>query len=124
MTSDVEPHSHKLQLPLTRGDYRIRTRCEHLDSRWQGSCSGRRCTCLGTGRRGWSDARFRQKGVAQRAAVRGVLDHGGMPQNFIGCDRDHPFDASLDMREWLPESHLVWLVFGRSLSSASPDRWS
>jgi hypothetical protein len=47
-----------------------------------------------------------------------------MPQNFIGCDRDHPFDASLDMREWLPESHLVWLVFGRSLSSASPDRWS
>jgi transposase len=33
-----------------------------------------------------------------------------MPQNFIGCDRDQAFLMPVDMREWLPEDHLVWLV--------------
>lgn len=33
-----------------------------------------------------------------------------MPQNFIGCDRDQAFLMPVDMRAWLPEDHLVWLV--------------
>jgi hypothetical protein len=33
-----------------------------------------------------------------------------MSQNFIGCDRDQAFLMPVDMREWLPEDHLVWLV--------------
>src|SRR5512132_671957 len=33
-----------------------------------------------------------------------------MSQNFIGCDRDRAFLMPVDMREWLPEDHLVWLV--------------
>jgi transposase len=33
-----------------------------------------------------------------------------MAQNFIGCGRDQAFLMPVDMREWLPEDHLVWLV--------------
>lgn len=33
-----------------------------------------------------------------------------MPQNFIPCDRDQQMLMPTDMREWLPEDHLVWFV--------------
>src|SRR3954454_19894680 len=33
-----------------------------------------------------------------------------MAQNFVGCDRDQAFLMPVDMREWLPEDDLVWLV--------------
>ena len=34
----------------------------------------------------------------------------GMAQNFIDCDREQPFLLPPDVREWLPEDHLVWFV--------------
>ena len=34
----------------------------------------------------------------------------GMPQNFIGCDRDQSFLMPPDVRDWLPEDHLAWFV--------------
>jgi transposase len=33
-----------------------------------------------------------------------------MAQNFIGCDRDQSFLLPPDVRDWLPEGHLVWFV--------------
>ena len=33
-----------------------------------------------------------------------------MPQNFLGCDREHAFLLPPDVREWLPEDHLAWFV--------------
>jgi transposase len=33
-----------------------------------------------------------------------------MAQNFIGCDRDQSFLMPPDVRDWLPEGHLVWFV--------------
>jgi transposase len=33
-----------------------------------------------------------------------------MAQNFIGCDRDQSFLLPPDVRDWLPEEHLVWFV--------------
>src|SRR5689334_15795494 len=33
-----------------------------------------------------------------------------MAQNFIGCDRDQSFLVPPDVRDWLPEGHLVWFV--------------
>lgn len=35
-----------------------------------------------------------------------------MGQNFIACDRDQSFLMPPDVREWLPEDHLVWFVIG------------
>jgi transposase len=43
-------------------------------------------------------------------AVRAVLDHPGMPQNFLTCDRDQPLLLPPDLRDWLPEDHLAWFV--------------
>src|SRR4051794_3313198 len=34
----------------------------------------------------------------------------GMGQNFLRAQRDQPFLLPPDMREWLPEDDLVWLV--------------
>jgi hypothetical protein len=31
----------------------------------------------------------------------------GMGQNFLGCDREQAFLLPPDVREWLPEGHLV-----------------
>jgi hypothetical protein len=31
-------------------------------------------------------------------------------QNFIGCDRDQSFLLPPDVRDWLPDGHLVWFV--------------
>ena len=42
--------------------------------------------------------------------IRRVLDHSGMAQNFIGCDRDQSFLLPPDVRDWLPEGHLAWFV--------------
>jgi len=33
-----------------------------------------------------------------------------MAQNFIGCDREQSFLMPPDVRDWLPEGHLVWFV--------------
>ena len=33
-----------------------------------------------------------------------------MPQNFLRPDRDQQFLLPVDMREWLPDDDLVWLV--------------
>jgi transposase len=33
-----------------------------------------------------------------------------MPQRFVSADRDQQFLLPPDMREWLPEDHLAWLV--------------
>jgi transposase len=33
-----------------------------------------------------------------------------MTQSFIACDRDQAFLMPPDVREWLPEGHLAWLV--------------
>jgi transposase len=33
-----------------------------------------------------------------------------MPQNFVDCPRDQVFLMPPDVRDWLPENHLVWLV--------------
>ena len=33
-----------------------------------------------------------------------------MAQNFIGCDRDQSFLMPPDVRDWLPDGHLVWFV--------------
>jgi hypothetical protein len=33
-----------------------------------------------------------------------------MPQNFIECSREQVFLMPPDVRDWLPENHLVWLV--------------
>ncbi len=33
-----------------------------------------------------------------------------MPQNFIECQRDQPFLMPPDLRDWLPEDHLVWTI--------------
>ncbi len=33
-----------------------------------------------------------------------------MPQNFIAVDREQTFLLPPDVREWLPEGHLAWLV--------------
>jgi transposase len=33
-----------------------------------------------------------------------------VPKNFIPCDRDQQMLMPPDMRQWLPPSHLVWLV--------------
>ena len=33
-----------------------------------------------------------------------------MAQNFIGCGRDQSFLLPPDVRDWLPEGHLVWFV--------------
>jgi transposase len=48
--------------------------------------------------------------VAQTPAVRAVLDHPGMPQNFLTCDRNQPLLLPPDLRDWLPEDHLAWFV--------------
>jgi transposase len=34
----------------------------------------------------------------------------GMPQNFIGCDRDQELLRPPSLREWLAEDHLAWFV--------------
>jgi transposase len=33
-----------------------------------------------------------------------------MAQNFVGCDRDQSFLMPPDVRDWLPDGHLVWFV--------------
>ena len=33
-----------------------------------------------------------------------------MPQNFIACDREQELLLPPNLREWLPEDHLVWFV--------------
>src|SRR3954462_12532447 len=33
-----------------------------------------------------------------------------MAQNFIACDRGQAFLMPPDVREWLPENHLAWVV--------------
>jgi transposase len=33
-----------------------------------------------------------------------------MPQNFIACDREQSFLMPPDVRDWLPEGHLVWFI--------------
>jgi hypothetical protein len=33
-----------------------------------------------------------------------------MGQRFIACDREQSFLMPPDVREWLPERHLVWFV--------------
>ena len=33
-----------------------------------------------------------------------------MANNFLRGDRDQPFLLSPDLRDWLPEGHLVWFV--------------
>src|SRR5436190_1519067 len=34
----------------------------------------------------------------------------GMPQNFLGCDREQSFLMPPDLRDWLPEGHLAWFI--------------
>jgi hypothetical protein len=34
----------------------------------------------------------------------------GMGLRFIPCDRDRSFVMAPDLRDWLPENHLAWLV--------------
>jgi hypothetical protein len=33
-----------------------------------------------------------------------------MAQNFLSCDRDQELLLAPNMRDWLPEDHLVWFV--------------
>src|SRR4051794_20153057 len=33
-----------------------------------------------------------------------------MGQRFVGCDREQSFLMPPDVRDWLPEDHLVWFV--------------
>ena len=57
--------------------------------------------------------------VAQTPAVRLVLDHPGMPQNFLSCDRNQPLLLPPDVRDWLPEDHLAWFVI-EAIEAARP----
>jgi transposase len=49
------------------------------------------------------------EGVAQRS-VRGAEVDAGVPQNFLGCDREQELLLPPSLREWLPEGHLAWFV--------------
>jgi hypothetical protein len=42
-------------------------------------------------------------------SVAAVLD-GGMAMGFRPVDRDQQFLLPVDMREWLPEDHVVWVL--------------
>src|SRR6266487_2830261 len=33
-----------------------------------------------------------------------------MAHRFLGCDRDQPFLLPPDLRDWLPQGHLAWLI--------------
>jgi transposase len=48
--------------------------------------------------------------VAFRLGLGGFGDDLGMARDFRPVDRDTPMLLPPDLREWLPESHLVWLV--------------
>ena len=43
-------------------------------------------------------------------SVRVVLDHLGMPQDFLECDREQVFLLPPDPRDWLPGGHVAWFV--------------
>ena len=53
--------------------------------------------------------------IARRLLHKGLrsagLNHAGMAQNFLACDREHELllPASL-LREWLPEGHVAWFI--------------
>lgn len=39
-----------------------------------------------------------------------VVDDGVMARSYRGVDRDQPFLLPVDMRDWLPEDHVVWFL--------------
>ena len=45
-----------------------------------------------------------------RPKFRGVWKNLGMALGYLRVDRDQPFLLPPDVREWLDEGHLVWLV--------------
>jgi hypothetical protein len=49
-------------------------------------------------------------GCRAKGSVRSGSLNTGMPQNFIGCDREQAFLLPPSLREWLPEDHLAWFV--------------
>ncbi len=46
----------------------------------------------------------------RKGSVRGIQDDFGVPQNFLGCDREQELLLPPSLREWLPEGHLAWFV--------------
>src|SRR2546426_4832795 len=50
------------------------------------------------------------RGCRTNPAVRTVLDHPDMAQNFLTCDRDQPLLLPPDLHDWLEEDHLAWFV--------------
>jgi hypothetical protein len=52
-----------------------------------------------------------RRGVAEVQARWGVgrLD-GQVAKQFLWADRDQPFLLPVDMREWLPDDHVVWVL--------------
>src|SRR5665809_134852 len=54
--------------------------------------------------------RFHARLSHKPPAVRHVLEHPGMPQNFLTCDRDQAMLLPPDLRDWLDDDHLAWFV--------------
>jgi len=49
-------------------------------------------------------------GLGVGDGVRSSLDHRGMAQNFLPCDREQVLLLPPSLREWLPEDHFAWFV--------------
>src|SRR5262252_4001131 len=52
-----------------------------------------------------------RRGVAEvRAGPGGGRLDGRVAKQFLWADRDQPFLLPVDMREWLPDDHVVWVL--------------
>ena len=68
----------------------------------------------------------------RRASIRAGLvpEIMGMPQNFLFPQRDQPLLMPVDMREWLPEDDLVFVVLDAvatldlGVPAPVPGRWA
>src|SRR5215207_6385866 len=87
----------------------MRTRPPLYDKQKRGRLRVRRLPCAkpSTEKRQCSSSRRLSH---KPPAVRPVLDHPGMPQNFLTADRHQPLLLPPDLRDWLPEDHLAWFV--------------
>src|SRR2546426_8794140 len=76
-----------------------------------GDESGLLRTAVGTSRRSPTICAVAfTRGCRTNPAVRTVLDHPDMAQNFLTCDRDQPLLLPPDLHDWLDEDHLAWFV--------------
>ena len=74
----------------------------------------------------------RHGGFGERSGETGRWQHRNrapgrlncMPQNFICPQRDQPLLMPVDMREWLPEDDLVFVVLDAVAATSSSDAWA